>query len=51
MVIHTQTIRRQQPTNGLSVVILWGWRLKGKLETLSVFTFYPVQMLVCWKPS
>ena len=25
----TQTIRRQQPTNGWSATILWGWRLKG----------------------
>ena len=32
MVEHTQTIRRQQSTNCLSVLtILWGWRLKGQM--------------------
>ena len=36
MVKHTQTIRRQEPTNCLSVFdILWGWRLKG-LEVLTL---------------
>ena len=30
MVKHTQTIRRQQPKNYLSIFDrFWGWRLKG----------------------